>query len=310
MRRRPEGIGFRGAGARTIVGGLETMSMFEIVKAMLFGVVEGITEWLPVSSTGHMILLNRILPLQVSGEFYALFEVVIQLGAIMAVLMAFWDRIWPFGRRRNRHPAGEDGLLAWVKMDRIMLWLKILVACVPAAVVGVLFDDLFDALFYGPMCVAIMLILVGAAFILVENLREERTPAIRKLSQLDFRTAALIGVFQLIAAVFPGTSRSGATIIGALLLGVSRGVAVEFTFFLAIPVMFGASLLKIVKYGAVISGNEFVLLAVGMLVAYVVSMLVVRLLVEYVKTHDFKGFGWYRIALGIVVLAYFLFFAG
>jgi len=285
------------------------MSALEIVKAMLFGIVEGITEWLPVSSTGHMILLNEWLPLQVSKEFYGLFEVVIQLGAIMAVLMVYWDLVWPFGRRHNRHPAGEYGLLAWVKMDRVLLWLKILVACVPAAVVGVLFDDVFDALFYGPMCVAIMLILVGAAFILIENLREGREPSIRSLSKLDFKTAAVIGLFQLIAAVFPGTSRSGATIVGALLLGVSRGVAVEFTFFLAIPVMFGASLLKIVKYGAIISGNEFILLAVGMLVAYIVSMLVVRLLVEYVKTHDFRSFGVYRIALGIVVLSYFLFVA-
>ena len=280
-----------------------------MLKAALFGLVEGIAEWLPISSTGHMILLNELMPLGGSEGFYSLFEVVIQLGAIMAVLAIFWDRVWPFGRRRNRHPAGEDGLLAWVKMDRIMLWLKILVACVPAAVVGVLFDDLFDALFYGPMCVAIMLILVGAAFILIENLREGREPSIRSLSKLDFKTAAVIGLFQLIAAVFPGTSRSGATIVGALLLGVSRGVAVEFTFFLAIPVMFGASLLKIVKYGAIISGNEFILLAVGMLVAYIVSMLVVRLLVEYVKTHDFRSFGVYRIALGIVVLSYFLFVA-
>ena len=283
------------------------MSILELLKAALFGVIEGVTEWLPVSSTGHMILLNEIMPLQVSEEFYALFEVVIQLGAIMAVLMVFWNKVWPFGRKGNKHPAAEDGLFSWVKLDKIELWLKILVACVPAAVVGVLFDDLFDALFYGPVCVAIMLILVGAAFIVVENLREGATPKIKSLRRIDYKTAALIGVFQLIAAIFPGTSRSGATIIGALLLGVSRGVAVEFTFFLAIPVMFGASLLKILKYGAIISGNEFVLLAVGMLVAYAVSMLVIRLLVNYVKTHDFKAFGWYRIALGVVVLAYFLF---
>ena len=282
------------------------MGILEILKAALFGVIEGITEWLPISSTGHMILLNEIMPLQVSEEFYALFEVVIQLGAIMAVLMVFWNKVWPFGKRDNKRPAAEDGLLAWVKLDKIELWLKILVACVPAAVVGVLFDDVFDALFYGPVCVAIMLILVGAAFIVVENHREGATPKIRSLRRIDYRTAALIGVFQLIAAIFPGTSRSGATIIGALLLGVSRGVAVEFTFFLAIPVMFGASLLKILKYGAIISGNEFVLLAVGMLVAYAVSMLVIRLLVNYVKTHDFKAFGWYRIALGVVVLAWFL----
>ena len=285
------------------------MSFMEIVKAMLFGVVEGITEWLPVSSTGHMILLNQIWPLQVSESFYGLFEVVIQLGAIMAVLMVFWNSVWPFGRRGNRHPAGEDGLLAWVKLDKIILWLKIMLACVPAAVVGVLFDDVFDALFYGPVCVAIMLILVGAAFIVVENVRADKTPRIRSLRKLDYGTAALIGVFQLIAAIFPGTSRSGATIVGALLLGVSRDVAVEFTFFLAIPVMFGASLLKIVKYDAAISGNEFALLAVGMLVAYAVSMLVIRALISYVKTHDFKAFGWYRIVLGIAVMAYFLFIA-
>ena len=284
------------------------MSIYEIFKAILFGIVEGIAEWLPISSTGHMLLLNQIMPLQVSESFYQLFEVVIQLGAIMAVLMVYWDVVWPFGRRGNRHPAGRDGFLRWVKMDRVMLWLKILVACVPAAVVGLLFDDVLDALFYGPMCVSVMLILVGAAFILIENLREGKEPVTTSLWELGFGTAALIGVFQLIAAVFPGTSRSGATVIGALLLGVSRGVAVEFTFFLAIPVMFGASLLKIARYGAAISGNEFILLAVGMLTAYIVSMLVVRLLVNYVKTHDFKAFGWYRIVLGIVVLSYFLFF--
>ena len=282
------------------------MNILEILKAMLFGVVEGITEWLPVSSTGHMILLNEIMPLNVSEEFYGLFEVVIQLGAIMAVLMIYWDRIWPFGRKNNKHPMAEEGILAWVKWDRIELWLKILVACVPAAIVGVLFDDQLDALFYGPVCVAIMLILVGAAFIIIETLNAGKKPAIKKLSKLDYKTAALIGVFQLIAAIFPGTSRSGATIVGALLLGVSRKVGVEFTFYLAIPVMAGASLLKILKYGMAISGGEFVLLIVGMLVAYAVSMLVIRRLVDYIKTHDFKAFGWYRIALGVVVLAYFL----
>ena len=282
------------------------MNTLELLKAALFGVVEGITEWLPVSSTGHMILLNEIMPLQVSEEFYGLFEVVIQLGAIMAVLMLYWNQIWPFGRRGNRHPLAEDGLLSWVKWDKIELWLKILVACVPAAIVGVFFDDQLDALFYGPVCVAVMLILVGAAFIVIENLNAGRKPAVKKLDRLDYRTAALIGVFQLIAAVFPGTSRSGATIVGALLLGVSRRVAVEFTFYLAIPVMFGASLLKIVKYGSVISAGEFALLAAGMLVAYAVSMLVIRRLVDYVKTHDFKLFGWYRIALGVVVLGYFM----
>ena len=282
------------------------MQFLEVLKAALFGIVEGIAEWLPVSSTGHMILLNEIIPMNVSEEFYALFEVVIQLGAIMAVLMVFWNRIWPFGQRNNKYPASEEGLLSWVRMDRIQLWLRVLVACVPAAVVGVLFDDVFDRLFYGPVCVAIMLIVVGVAFIVVENLCEGRQPRIKSLRRIDYRTAALIGLFQLIAAIFPGTSRSGATVVGALLLGVSRKVAVEFTFILAIPVMFGASLLKIVKYGAVITGPEFLILGVGMVVAYVVSMLVIRVLINYIKKHDFKPFGWYRIALGVVVLAYFL----
>ena len=282
------------------------MNIFEILKAALFGLVEGITEWLPVSSTGHMILLNEIMPLQASEEFYALFEVVIQLGAIMAVLVIYFDRLWPFGRRHNPHPLTESGVGAWVKWDKIQLWLKILIACVPAAVVGILFDDVLDELFYGPVCVAVMLILVGVAFIVIETMNRDRKPTIKKLSRLDYKTAALIGLFQLIAAVFPGTSRSGATILGALMLGVSRRVGTEFTFYLAIPVMAGASLLKILKFDSVISPSEFILLAVGMLVAYMVSMLVIRRLVAYIKTHDFKPFGLYRIALGAVVLGYFL----
>ena len=272
--------------------------MVEILKALLFGVVEGVAEWLPVSSTGHMILLNEIMPLRASAEFYGLFEVVIQLGAIMAVLVIFWDRIWPFGRKDNAEPAASEGLLAWVRMDRVRLWLKIALACVPAAVVGVAFGDVFDRLF-------VALIAFGAAFILVENLRRGRRPSVRSLEALDGRTVALIGAFQLIAAVFPGTSRSGATIVGALLLGVSRRVAVEFTFLLAIPVMFGASFLKLMKYGGTISGGEFALLAVGMLTAYAVSVAVIRRLLDYIRRHDFRAFGWYRIALGAAVLAFF-----
>ena len=281
------------------------MSVIELLKAALFGLVEGVAEWLPVSSTGHMILLNEIMPLKASEGFYSLFEVVIQLGAIMAVLVIFWDSVWPFGRRDNRESAGE-GLLAWVKLDRVRLWLKIALACLPAAAVGVLFGDVFDRLFHNYVCVAAALIVFGVAFILVENLRRGRRPAIRSLEALDVRTVALIGVFQLIAAVFPGTSRSGATIVGALMLGVSRTVAVEFTFFLAIPVMFGASLLKLIKYHALITRGEFALLAVGMITAYLVSVAVIRRLLDYVKRHDFKVFGWYRIALGAAVLAYFL----
>ena len=275
-----------------------------MLKAALFGLVEGIAEWLPISSTGHMILLNELMPLGGSQGFYSLFEVVIQLGAIMAVLAIFWDRVWPFGRRDNPEPAGE-GLLAWVKLDRIRLWLKIALACVPAAVVGILFDDVFDRLFHNYVCVAVALIVFGVAFILVENLRKGHKPSIRSLDALDARTVALIGVFQLLAAIFPGTSRSGATIVGALMLGVSRTVAVEFTFFLAIPVMFGASLLKLVKYEGFITRQEFMLLAVGMLTAYVVSELAIRKLLNYVKKHNFKVFGWYRIALGVAVLAFF-----
>ena len=282
------------------------MNIIEILKAVLFGIVEGITEWLPVSSTGHMIILNEIMPLKVSESFYSLFEVVIQLGAIVAMLAVFWDIIWPFGKRNNPDPAAKRGPLSWVKMDRIRLWLKVVVACVPAAVVGVLFDDVFDRLFHNYVCVAIALIVFGVAFILVENYRRGRKSKIRSLKALDYRTVAMIGVFQLIAAVFPGTSRSGATIVGALLLGVSRKVSVQFTFILAIPVMLGASLLKLMKYDAPIAGGEWVILIVGMVTACIVSLLVIRRLLDYVRRHNFKPFGWYRIALGIVVLAFFI----
>ena len=281
------------------------MNIVEILKAVLFGIVEGVAEWLPVSSTDHMIILNELMPLKVSEEFYGLFEVVIQLGAIMAVLVVFWDEIWPFGRRHNREPAAKYGPLRWVKLDKLRLWLKIALACVPAAIVGVLFGDLFDRLFHNYVCVSVALIVFGVAFILVETLRRGHRPSIRSLDALDLRTVALIGVFQLLAAIFPGTSRSGATIVGALMLGVSRTVAVEFTFFLAIPVMFGASLLKLLKFDAMITRGEFVLLAAGMLTAYAVSVAVIRKLIGYVKKHDFRAFGWYRIALGVAVLAFF-----
>lgn len=272
--------------------------MLDILKAVLFGIVEGITEWLPISSTGHMILLDEFVKMNVSEEFWSLFLVVIQLGAIMAVVILFWKKIWPFGRRKK-------GGGFYVKTDIFMLWFKILVACVPAAIVGVLFDDKLDELFYHPWCVAIALIVFGIAFIIIENRNKNMTPQITKLKDITFRTAALIGVFQLIAAIFPGTSRSGATIVGALLIGVSRTVAAEFTFFLAIPVMFGASLLKILKFGLAFTGTELVLLATGMVVAFLVSMIVIRFLMGYIRKHDFKAFGYYRIVLGAVVLLYF-----
>ena len=293
------------------------MELIEILKAVLFGIVEGITEWLPISSTGHMILLNEVLPLDVSEEFYSMFEVVIQLGAIMAVVILFWSQIWPFGRKNNAAPLalkkkknGKTGILAciinpagaWIKTDIFQLWFHILVSCVPAAIVGILFDELFEKWFYNYTTVAIMLILFGIAFILIENSHKGKSAKISTIADIGYDTAVLIGLFQLIAAIFPGTSRSGATIVGALLIGVSRTVAAEYTFFLAIPVMFGASLLKLVKFGFDFTMGESVILIVGMVVAFVVSLIVIRFLMGYIKKHDFKVFGWYRIVLGVIVL--------
>ncbi|MBD5450108.1 MAG: undecaprenyl-diphosphate phosphatase [Lachnospiraceae bacterium] len=271
------------------------MSVMEILKAILFGIVEGITEWLPISSTGHMILLNEFVTLDVSEEFWEMFLVVIQLGAILAVVLLFWNKIFPF--RWKEKPV--------IQKDIFALWFKILVACIPAAVIGLAFDDVLDALFYNPWCVSIALIVFGIAFIVIENRNKNVVPKINELSQISYQTALMIGVFQLLAAVFPGTSRSGATIVGALLIGVSRTVAAEFTFFLAIPVMLGASLLKVVKFGFRFTGTEAVILLVGMAVAFVTSVIVIRFLMGYIKKHDFKVFGWYRIVLGAAVLLYF-----
>lgn len=274
------------------------MDIIEILKAILFGIVEGITEWLPISSTGHMILLNEFVTLNVSDDFWEMFLVVIQLGAILAVVLLYWNKIFPFHFKEK--PV--------VQKDIFVLWFKILVACIPAAVIGLAFDDVFDALFYNPWCVAIALIIFGIAFIVIENRNKGAKPRINELDQISYKTALIIGLFQLIAAVFPGTSRSGATIVGALLIGVSRTVAAEFTFFLAIPVMLGASLLKLLKFGFQFTGPEAVILLVGMIVAFVVSVVVIRFLMGYIKKHDFKVFGWYRIVLGIAVLAYFMAF--
>ncbi len=279
--------------------------MIEFLKAVVFGIVEGITEWLPVSSTGHMILLDEFVKLDVSPEFWEMFLVVIQLGAILAVVILFWNQIWPFGKKNNRHPVAKEGFLSWCKKDIWLMWFKIVVACLPAAVVGLLFDEYFESLFYNGVCVAIALIVFGVGFLLIENKNKHRRARIRSLSEITFNTALIIGFFQLIAAIFPGTSRSGATILGALLIGVSRTVAAEFTFFLAIPVMLGASLLKVLKFDAVITGNEIMILVTGMVTAFVVSVIVIRFLMGYIKKHDFKVFGWYRIVLGAVVLLYF-----
>ena len=275
--------------------------MIEMLKALLFGIVEGITEWLPISSTGHMILLNEFVKLDVSEEFYSMFEVVIQLGAILAVVVLFWNQIFPLERRKGRH----GGASICLNTDTLWLWCKIIIACIPAAVVGLKWNDLFEALFYNYQTVAIALIVFGVAFIVIENYHKGKPSKINALNELGFRTAFLIGMFQLIAAIFPGTSRSGATIVGALLLGVSRTVAAEFTFFLAIPVMFGASLLKLLKFGFAFTSTELAILGIGTVTAFVSSLLIIRMLMAFVKKHDFKVFGWYRIILGVAVLAYF-----
>ena len=282
------------------------MDIISFIKALLFGIVEGITEWLPISSTGHMILLNEVLPLKVGSnpdEFYSMFEVVIQLGAILAVVVLFWGQIWPFGMKNIMAPLGNSAIGAWIKTDIWVMWFHILVSTVPAALIGILFDDVLEELFYNYQTVAIMLIIFGVAFILVENYHKGKNSKINSLAEITYQTAFLIGVFQVIAAVFPGTSRSGATILGALLLGVARTVAAEYTFFLAIPVMFGASLLKLVKFGFNFETEQLIILLVGMVVAFLVSIFVIKFLLGYIKKHDFKVFGWYRIILGILVLA-------
>lgn len=271
------------------------MNMVEIFKAILFGIVEGITEWLPISSTGHMIILDEFIKLDCSPEFLEMFLVVIQLGAILAVVLLFWGKIFPFQFQDKSKPV--------IETDKIMLWLKIVAACIPAAVAGLLFDDICEELFYHPVPVAVALIVFGVAFIAVERKNKGKSAKIKTLDGITFKTAFIIGMFQLIAAVFPGTSRSGATIVGALLIGVSRSVAAEFTFFLAIPVMFGASLLKMLKFGFAFTGAEACILLVGMAAAFAVSVFVIRFLMDYIKKHDFQVFGWYRIALGIAVIA-------
>lgn len=279
--------------------------MMEIIKAIIYGIVEGITEWLPISSTGHLLLVEQFIPFrEVSEGFFDMFDVVIQLGAILAVVILFWNQIWPFAFT-DKEKKGRNMVASVIDMDIMTLWFKILVSCVPAAVIGILFDEVFEELFYNPVCIAIALIVFGMAFIIIETWNKGRRARINTLADITYTTALLIGIFQVIAAIFPGTSRSGATIVGALLIGVSRTVAAEYTFFLAIPVMFGASLLKVVKFGFHFTALEAVTLAVGTVVSFVVSLFILKFLISYVKKHDFKIFGWYRIALGIVVLVYF-----
>lgn len=278
------------------------MEIFEIIKAVILGIVEGITEWLPVSSTGHLILVDEFLHLDMSDDFKEMFDVVIQLGAIMAVVVIYWKQLFPVNVKNNPAPLSDKGVGAYLRKDILSMWGKIIAACIPAAVIGLLFDDLFTALFYNAATVAVMLIVVGIAFIFIERWNKKRTPSIKSIDEMSYKIVLLIGVFQLIAAIFPGTSRSGATIIGALLLGVSRTAAAEFTFFLAVPVMAGASLLKLVKHGFDFTGAELAVLFTGMITAFIVSMIIIRFLMQFIRKHDFTVFGWYRIAIGIIVL--------
>lgn len=268
------------------------MPFMEIIKAIILGVVQGITEWLPVSSTGHLILVEEFIRFNLSDIFRSTFMVVIQLGSILAVLVLYFSKLNPF----------DSGKSETEKKDTLALWVKILVASVPAAIVGLLFDDAIDRLFYNPTTVAITLIVYGVIFILLEN--RHKLPKVSDFKDLSYPLALGIGVFQMLALI-PGTSRSGATIVGAVLLGCSRTVAAEFSFFLALPVMLGASALKLVKAGFSFSGLEWTVLGVGSLVAFLVSMFAIKFLISYIKRHDFKAFGYYRIVLGVIVLGYF-----
>ncbi len=275
------------------------MVIIEILKSILFGIIEGITEWLPISSTGHLILLNDFVKLKCSDEFLEMFNVVIQLGAIMAVVLMFWNKLWPFTSKQE----------GYYKRTTVVMWMKIIVACIPTILIGLPLDDFSQKYFYNGISVAIMLILFGVAFILIENKNKDAVPKIRSINKITFLDALIIGCFQLIAAIFPGTSRSGATIVGSLMLGISRPVAAQFTFFLAVPAMAGASLLKLVKFaasGVSITGTEIAVLFFGCLVSFIVSVLAIKYLMKYIRRHDFKVFGYYRIILGAIVFLYFI----
>ena len=274
----------------------------DIIKSIIFGIVEGITEWLPISSTGHLILVEQFLKFnKVSPEFWSMFQVVIQFGAILAVVIIYFKKIWPFTKNK-KEGIKPNGILSYLNKDIMNLWGKILVGCIPAAIVGILFDEVFEELFYNPTCIAIALIVFGIAFIIVENKNKTKRKEIEKSSEITYKDSIIIGMFQLLAAIFPGTSRSGATIIGGLLIGLSRPNAAEFTFYLAIPTMLGASLLKLVKFGLAFTGAELIILLVGMFISFIVSMIVIKFLMSYIKKHNFKVFGYYRIILGIIVL--------
>ena len=276
------------------------LSFIEILKVVFLGIVEGITEWLPISSTGHMLLVDEFITLDASDSFKDMFFVIIQLGAILAVVTIFWNKMWPFQMK--------DKTQSVFKKDTWSMWFKTVVACIPGAVVTLLFDDFIETHLHTAVVISIALIFYGIAFIVIENWNKTRTPKVETLNDITYKTAFFIGMFQVLS-IIPGTSRSGATIIGALLLGVSRVAAAEFTFFLAVPVMFGLSALKLIKFGLSFTSAELAILIIGCVVAYLVSIVVIKFLMGYIKKHDFKIFGWYRIVLGVIVLLYFAFFA-
>lgn len=276
-----------------------SLKLLEFLKVIFLGIIEGITEWLPISSTGHMLLVDEFLQLSASDEFKEMFFVVIQLGAILAVVLLFWKKMWPFR-------LGENKRTVVVRKKVFSVWFKVIVACVPGAIVTLLFDDFIEAHLHTPFVIAAALIVYGVAFIVVEKRNRTCKPKIGKLSEIDYKTALLIGLFQVLS-IIPGTSRSGATIVGALIIGVSRTAGAEFTFFLAVPVMFGLSFIKLLKFGLAFTGTELAILLVGSVSAFLVSLFVIKFLMNYIKKHDFTVFGWYRIALGIVVMLYFAF---
>lgn len=278
------------------------MYLLNILKSILFGIVEGVTEWLPISSTGHMILLEKICAFKdVNPEFFEMFLVVIQLGAIMAVIVMFWNKLWPFKQVKNT----EGKKVVKLRKASVNLWLKVLVGSIPAGVLGLIFDDLLDKYLYNHITVAITLIVYGILFIIIEHVNKTKKPRVRKLTDLTYKDAILIGLFQALSLI-PGTSRSGSTILGGITIGTSRTVASEFTFFLAVPAMLGASALKLLKFGFNFSVMEFVILINGMIVAFAVSLLVIRFLMNFIKKHNFNVFGIYRIILGAIVLLTFI----
>ncbi|OXZ29025.1 undecaprenyl-diphosphatase [Finegoldia magna] len=270
----------------------------EILKVILLGIIEGITEWLPVSSTGHILLLDEFIKLNMSDAFKSMFTVVIQLGAILAVVVIYWNKVWPFKK-------GQTHLIS-ISKSKMIMWAKIIVACIPAAIIGIKFDDFIEEHFYNYFVISLALIIFGILFIIIENKnKESHKKLVDSIDKITYKQAFIVGLFQVIAAVFPGTSRSGATILGGIAIGLSRIIAAEFTFFLAIPTMFGASLLKLVKFGFSFTAMEAFVLLLGTAVSFIVSVITIKFLMNYIKNNDFKVFGYYRIALGVLVLIYF-----